>query len=140
MTMDVSTLASIYCANRKVECPVCGKRFMSPSYMPFKHSAIGAHIRSCHPELEAQVYAVVRQIEKEKEEEKAREEEEARRRPLREFTVAGEFLDEIKREIQSLIGMMEPYYSQCITEVEGERLIERIEEMHDQARRAEAAR
>jgi len=136
---------------------------MSQKSKSFRHSGIGTHIREKHPEIEAEFHSAIRQLKPrvhnnvsypgfsaeyasaiiqvrlDAEERKKLEEKEEQVRPLRVFTVSGEFLDEIRDQIQTLIGWMEPYYSQCNGGDAGERLIERIEEMHRAAREAEAA-
>ena len=42
------------------------------------------------------------------------------------FSVSGEFLDEVIAEVHSLINMMEPYYSQCGAANSGIALIDRL--------------
>lgn len=163
MTMRVTDVDRIYRAGRKVQCPACGRLCMSQKRKPFRYSGIGAHIREKHPELEAGIHSEIRhlkpslhtnvsypgfdgehsaaiiQIRLESEERKKLEEKEEQERPLRMFAVSGKFLDEVRDQIQTLIGWMEPYYSQCNGGDAGELLIERIEEMHRAARKAEAA-
>lgn len=114
---------------RKVACPVCEKRAMSQVYMPFHHSGIGQHIRNAHPELEPEVIAAGQRAEAKRKADEAAALKEARERPLREHVVTGAFLMEVTSELSSLIGMMEPYYSQGNAADDANALIERIEAM-----------
>lgn len=138
--MSDEVLVTLVRQGRKVECPVCGRRAMSQSYSPFSSSGIGQHIRSSHPELEAEVYAATRRVEQRIKNEQRRDRREAVRRPIREHTVTGAFLDELKSEIESLIGMMEPYYAQGDCADDGIKMIERIEALHQSAMLAERAK
>lgn len=134
MMFDDSALAKLVKQGRKVECPICGKSYMSQSYRDFHNSGIGDHVRSKHPELFREVLAASKRFaaaEKEKIQEERKEKE---LRPKRKFIVSGEFLDEVVEEMQSLIGFMEAYYIQGGCDKNALELIERIEKMHSDAK------
>jgi uncharacterized Zn finger protein (UPF0148 family) len=130
-------LAGLVAQGRKVACPVCGRRVMSQGCMPFSQSGIGQHVRSAHPELEPEVLAASRRRERQIKTAQDAAAKEARERPLRQHTVTGAFLDETTSLLNSLIDMMEPYYSQSSGADEAYELIERIEAMHLAARGSE---
>ena len=48
--------------------------------------------------------------------------------------MSGAFLDEVVEELESLIGFMEPYYSQANCDKSAREMIERIEKMHADAK------
>lgn len=120
-------LASLVRAGRKVGCPVCGRRVMSQSYASFYSSGIGQHIRQSHPELESAVLAASRQMERQHRAAEEAVEREARERPLRAHLFTGAEIDEIIQELGSLIGMMEPYWSQGSGADSALELIDRLE-------------
>jgi len=116
-------------AGCKVACPICEKRVMFQSYQSLSGSGIGQHIRSAHPQFEKAVFRVTKmQKNRAAAAAKAAEIEKAAR-PLRQHVVSGAFLDEVVGEIESLIGMMEPYYSQGNAADDAYDLVKRIEEM-----------
>ena len=137
MIFSDEELSLLVRAGRKVSCPICGKSAFSQEYRAFHSSGIGSHIKEKHPELIGDVYAASKRMEQKEKEEKIAREKEKRERPFRKFLVTGAFLDEIKDEIEKLIGCMEAYYLQANCADTSEALISRIEKMHKDAREAE---
>ena len=127
-------LAGLVAQGCKVECPVCGKRCFSEAYRPFHSSGIGQHIRQCHPELESEVIASSKRMERKKKEKERAEKEEKAARPTRKFVVSGAFLDEVVEELEKLISCMEAYYIQGNGDESAREMIDRIEKMHEKAK------
>lgn len=138
---------AIFQKGRKIECPFCDGRHMSQNHISLIGSGIGQHIMARHPEHAAAMKTANKLGQRRDRDRYAAEmkaiedaEKEADRRSKREFTVTGEFLDEVIGELRGLIRMMEPYYSQGNCDADAERLIEQIEKMHREAREAEQCR
>ncbi|AXQ69076.1 hypothetical protein HOU02_gp052 [Caulobacter phage CcrBL9] len=113
-----------------LHCPFCLKTWKSHGYHYHRLFApVRDHVGHLHPEqakaFNNTIKWVCNEVEAAKNATKLAEEKEARDRVTRKVVVTGGFLDEIAEEIQSLIGMMEPYYVGC--ERDACLLLDRIE-------------
>lgn len=111
----------------KVQCPFCEKRLMSQMYQPFHQSGIGQHIKIVHPEEYDNVVNQSEAFERQAKEKKLQQEKDEREQPLRKHVVSGSLLMDIVGNLESLMGMMEPYYSQCDADSEALELVQRLE-------------
>lgn len=112
---------------RKVTCPLCERRVMSQGDIPFQSSGIGQHMRKCHPEHYDAAYSTGRRLMREAFQRELATKHELEQRPHRTHVVTGALLIEIVGEVQSLVAMMEPYYSQCNADRPACELIERLQ-------------
>lgn len=129
-----------------IDCPICG-RAMLTSQTPegsdfWSHffSKKHANMRPLDPSLEDRMRAVIRRTARDaKKAERAAEAaakkaradaqvaEDRRRRAT--HAVTGAFLDEIVEEMEALISMMEPYYSQANADRDARAKIAKIREI-----------
>lgn len=88
-----------------VSCPVCDRRV-------FGQAGLSAHTKAKHPDHFGALASFAKKAERDRKMSEIAAKQEKHNRANRKITITGAFADRIIGEMQSLIGMMEPYWSQ----------------------------
>lgn len=110
-------------------CDACGKVLRTPDGL--RSHALNAHGAEAGRAVKHKIHAAERQIAAKREAEERAEAERLEARRLRTITLSTEQIDEIINELHSLIGMMEPYYSQGDCDRDARALIDHLEALAD---------
>lgn len=116
-------------ARGRFACETCGKVLSTPDGL--KSHAINSHGAEAGKAVKRKIHAAERELRAKRAADERAEIERLEARRLRTITMSTEQIDEIINELESLIGMMEPYYSQGDCDKDARALINRLNAMAD---------